>query len=133
MPVPRLPWMMPLTLCLLAAAVSADEPPPFSAQPPAAQEPPRVSAPPPTAREPLPPAGPISETPPMLQILSHMESSRVDHDWLAFHLNHLHLQKQHGFAYTRNVEAGANGMEFSVQGPALGRNKMLGLNFELRF
>lgn len=66
-------------------------------------------------------------------ILAHFEGSGGGASWLAAQLNHVRVDKKSGFAYTRNVAQGERPLQWSVQGPAVGRKKAVGLGFELRF
>lgn len=66
-------------------------------------------------------------------VLAHADGSRGSAGWLASQLDHVHLHKKRGFAYTRNVAQGKRPLQWSVQGPAVGSKKAVGVGFELRF
>jgi len=103
MPVPRTLWIIPGLVAAFAAPAAAQD---DDARAPLRQAPDRVIA-----------YAPESGTP----------------SWLATHLEHVRLHSKRGFAYTRAVDHGERGLEWSVQGPAVGRKKAVGLGFELRF
>ena len=66
-------------------------------------------------------------------ILAHAETVPAGSTWLDAHLDHVQLNKKSGFAYTRGIDTGDRGLQFSVQGPRVGRKRAVGLGFELRF
>ena len=50
-------------------------------------------------------------------------------------LDHFHIKKKRGIAYTRTVSFGARDMSLSLQGPAMGKKKKgaVGLTFVVKF
>ena len=66
-------------------------------------------------------------------LLAHEDGLLPDASWLSVQLDRVHLKKKHGFAYTHAIDRGERGLELSVQGPAVGTKKAVGLGFELRF
>jgi len=66
-------------------------------------------------------------------VLKHIDRQDSGPSWLSAHLDHVSVHKKRGLAYTRAVDHGERGLEWSVQGPAVGRKKTVGLGFELRF
>lgn len=67
------------------------------------------------------------------QILEELDRPEPGKGWLSVHLDRIRVNKKYGLAYTRRMEGGEKGMEFTLRGPALGRKKRVGLSFEIRF
>ncbi len=103
MPVSKTPWILPALLALLAAPAAATG----------------------TASE--------AEARSDVVILHHADAHPVDASWLSGQLNRVHLHKKRGFAYTRSFDRRDRGLEWSVQGPAIGGRKAIGIGIELRF
>ncbi len=86
----------------------------------------------PAAAEPqIPPVGQASDR--SFEVLIDLEDPAVSSDWLGLQLRHVNWSGKYGLIYSRRFQLGERGLEFRFRGPALGRQRRLGLSFETRF
>ena len=87
----------------------------------------------PAAAEPqIPPVGHLGGGR-TFEVLMDLDDPAVRSDWLGLQLQNVNVSGKYGLIYSRQFQLGERGLEFRFRGPALGRQRRLGLSFETRF
>ena len=68
-----------------------------------------------------------------VEILAELGDPPTRPSWLALELRRVDLNGKYGLVYARPLRIGTSGLELRVRGPALGRQRRVGLSFEARF